>query len=170
MKFDLGTILSITDGHLLTDIGNVYKILDFMTGESNFTHQLPRVGRECRPVILAQHPELSSFDGDGITPENARDVLDEAIKKYGNEFEIAPLENYKHVDAIAELGQLLDNRKPVMIETPDFSELKEMVQQYIDDVSEGKYIDTDIYEYVFECAVETFFGKGVWDYINSSDE
>ena len=30
MKFDLGTLLSITDGRLMTDMDNVYKITEFV--------------------------------------------------------------------------------------------------------------------------------------------
>ena len=44
--YDLGTVLSVTTGTLLTKIGNVYKILNYMTGDNLFTHQLPRVSKE----------------------------------------------------------------------------------------------------------------------------
>jgi hypothetical protein len=113
MKFELGTLLSITDGHMMADMDNIYKILDFMTGESNFTHQLPRVADVCKPVILTQHPELASFDGSNITRENVRSILAEAIKKYGNEFEIEPLASYNHVNPFEELQQMVGD-KPII--------------------------------------------------------
>lgn len=48
-EFHLGTILSITTTRLLAPngISDVYDICDFMTQDSNYTHQLPRVSREC---------------------------------------------------------------------------------------------------------------------------
>jgi hypothetical protein len=89
--FDLGTLLSITTGTLLTKIGNVYKILDYMTGESNFTHMLPGVSKMCAPVILRQHPKLVEISAAGIDQSNWKEFLDKQIQKYGNAFEIIPL-------------------------------------------------------------------------------
>ncbi len=61
-EFHLGTILSITTGRLLSPdgIGGVYEILNYMTGDNLFTHQLPRASRECEPWLLRQHPRLDS--------------------------------------------------------------------------------------------------------------
>ena len=64
--FDLRTILSVTTGRLLTKrrgdrdngIGDLYELLGWMTGESPFTHQLPRFGEECTPWLLRWFPEL----------------------------------------------------------------------------------------------------------------
>ena len=46
--FDLGTVLTVTTGRLLTDIGNLYEILNFMTGDDLMTHQLPRATEACK--------------------------------------------------------------------------------------------------------------------------
>jgi hypothetical protein len=65
-EFHLGDILSVTTGRLLavrngkTDIGGLYDILGFMTSETLFTHQLPRASDQCRPWLLAHHPQLDS--------------------------------------------------------------------------------------------------------------
>src|SRR5688500_3274407 len=63
-RFPLGEVLSITTGRLVgrEAIGGVYRILDYMTGESLFTHQLPRAAEECRPALLAQHPQLKDVE------------------------------------------------------------------------------------------------------------
>lgn len=60
--FPLGTVLSVTTGLLLSPdgIGGVYEILNHMTGDNLYTHQLPRVSRECEPHLLRQFPVLSS--------------------------------------------------------------------------------------------------------------
>jgi hypothetical protein len=117
MKFDLGTVLSITDGHLFTDIGNVYKILNFMTGDDLFTHQLPRAMDECAPVIVKQYPHLSEFKTNPGTIKNFKDVLKQAIEKYGNEFEIEPLKNNEHkiIDPITEARSMFSEKTKIII-------------------------------------------------------
>lgn len=58
--FPIAAVISITDGHLVCEIGGVHELLDWMTGESLMTHQLPRASRECEPFLRAQHPELAA--------------------------------------------------------------------------------------------------------------
>jgi hypothetical protein len=58
-SFSLGQVLSVTTGTLLCPIGEVYEILDYLSGEALMTHQLPRVSREAEPWILEQHPALA---------------------------------------------------------------------------------------------------------------
>jgi len=113
MKFDLATILSVVDGHLFTEIDNIYKILDYMTGESNFTHQLPRLSKECALVILERYPQLVEFKTNEGRIENWKEVLNNAIKKFGNEFEIEPLKNeeFIHIDPFLELEQMVGKDK-----------------------------------------------------------
>lgn len=60
--FDLGDILSITTGTLVSPrrMEGIYDILNYMTDDNLFTHQLPRAIRECRPPLLVQHPDLAA--------------------------------------------------------------------------------------------------------------
>jgi len=57
-SFPLGTVLSVTTGRLCCNIGEVYEILNHLTGDNLFTHVLPRAGRFAGPLILEQYPEL----------------------------------------------------------------------------------------------------------------
>ena len=41
--FDLGAILNITTSRLFTNMDDVYEVLDYLTGDSIYTHQIPRV-------------------------------------------------------------------------------------------------------------------------------
>lgn len=60
-KFDIGTILTMTTGRFVCgDIGKVYELANFMTGESIFTHQLPRVGKVIEAEIKRQLPWTDS--------------------------------------------------------------------------------------------------------------
>lgn len=58
MKYPLATVLSISNGRLCCDIGDVYEILNFITGDNLFTHVLPRADKFARPLILNAYPEL----------------------------------------------------------------------------------------------------------------
>lgn len=58
--FHISDILSITTGRLVSNrhIEGVYDILNFLTGDNLFTHQLPRASRECEPWLRTQFPQL----------------------------------------------------------------------------------------------------------------
>jgi len=60
--------------------------------------------------------------------------------------------------------------KPNMIETPDLLPLKKICQEYIDAIADGKYVDDDFTHYIFECALSTFFGKDVWNFVNHPED
>ena len=58
--------------------------------------------------------------------------------------------------------------KPIMIENPDLTKLKKMVQHQINEISNPDYCDdNDNDYYIYEVAMEAFFGKDVFRYINS---
>jgi hypothetical protein len=84
-QFHIGDILSITTGHLVSPrhIEGVYDILNFMTRDNLFTHQLPRASRECAPHLLRQHPMLDHVDASGVNADNWRAWLDAQIVKFG---------------------------------------------------------------------------------------
>ena len=94
--FDLGTVLSVTTGRLLTHIDNVYKILNYMTRDNLFTHQLPRASREMIPIIFSQYPQLKELDASNVDTKNWKEFLNNAIKKYGNSFTIIPCDLWEH--------------------------------------------------------------------------
>lgn len=81
-SFHLGDILSVTHDRLVSPrhIEGVYDILSFMSGEPVWTHQLPRIGREAKPILIAALPWLSGIDGAEVTPENWRQWLDALVE------------------------------------------------------------------------------------------
>ena len=62
--FDLGDVLSIVPGRLVSPrhIQGVYEILNWMTRDNLFTHQLPRASHECRPWLKRWFPSLAESD------------------------------------------------------------------------------------------------------------
>jgi hypothetical protein len=114
--FDLGTVLSITTGVLFTTMDNVYDILNYMTGDELFTHQLPRASRECAPAILRQWLCLKEVDATNIDKTNWKEFLGKQIKKYGNEFSIVPLVAFEHkyIDPMEEAEQMIGSKTKII--------------------------------------------------------
>lgn len=114
--FHLGDILTVTTGRLVSPrhMDGVYDILNWMTGDNLFTHQLPRASGECEGPLLAQHPDLAGVDvpeefGDG-TEVGAKRAVDEWLAKqvavYGETREVAPLrpEDHTRIHPLAEFA------------------------------------------------------------------
>lgn len=114
MQFHLGDVLSITTDKLLSPrlMKGVYEILNFMTSEDLFTHQLPRAADECRPLIIQQHPALAHIDASTVTQDNAFEFLQKQVEIFGEYIDIQPLpldSKYK-IDPIKEAEQLFGDK------------------------------------------------------------
>lgn len=59
-QFHISDVLSITTGRLVSarHMDGIYDILSFLTGDSIYTHQIPRVMREVKPWLRQQYPLL----------------------------------------------------------------------------------------------------------------
>lgn len=122
MRFDLGDVLSITTGKPVSrdHIDGVYRILNYMTGDNLFTHQLPRAAGECKGPLLAQHPDLAGVVVPAISSqEEAEAWLDSLIPQYGRDREVAPLDSDDHtvigpLDELALRGVSPDRIVPVV--------------------------------------------------------
>lgn len=127
-QFHIGTILTITDGKFIAPggIGDVYGICDWMTGESNMTHQLPRVSREIEPSLREQFPDLAKIvvpDGlDSWDKVNA--YLTSLEPDHGTHRDVAPLdpEDHTSIDPISEIKMI---RPDLPIITVDMRDLPE---------------------------------------------
>lgn len=100
-QFHLGDILSVTTGKLVSPTGmtGLVALLDFMTRDSNFTHQLPRVADECRPWLLRQHPQLAKINdcgGSYCTPHNHRRWLAYRVQIFGEFHDVEPIPQDDH--------------------------------------------------------------------------
>lgn len=132
-SFHLGDILSITTGRLVSPrhIDGVYDILNYMTDDNLFTHQLPRASDECKPHILAQHPELEEIDASGVNGENWKQWLEEQVAKYGEQLEIKPLVSgiHKIKDPVEEAEEMVGPDKVIKV---DLNELSKEDENKID--------------------------------------
>lgn len=137
-EFHLGDVLSITTGRLVSPrhIEGVYNILNFMTGDNLFTHQLPRASDECKPYLLKQFPQLAMPEMDLAVAEldemleiasgkseKERVVtnwLTEQVAKYGETFVVKPIPSVAHKvnDPVDEAVEMLgpDKVRVVVLE------------------------------------------------------
>jgi hypothetical protein len=118
--FDLGDILSIADRRLVSPRGmaGIYDILNFMTGDNLFTHQVPRAIRECQPELLRQHPQLAAIDkGRKLTAETVPGWLATQKRLFGNELPVAPLAQqvWTRIDPLLEAEAMVGKDRVVAI-------------------------------------------------------
>ena len=123
-QFHLGDILSITTECLVScsgkhPIDGVYDILNFMTGESLYTHQLPRVGKEAKPVLIMQHPQLAGVDASGVDGTNWRAWLDVQIAKFGESLPVAPMnaDQHEYREPLSELAEKIPPERIIVLRT-----------------------------------------------------
>lgn len=109
-NFHIGDILTITTGRLVSPrhMEGVYDILGWMTGETLYTHQLPRVCREAQPVILAMHPQLAAVDKDAeINPGNLDAWLAARVAEFGETLPVPKMTTDQHerIDPLSEAAE-----------------------------------------------------------------
>jgi len=108
-EFHLGDILTVTHDRLVSPrhIDGVYDILNWMTRDNLYTHQLPRAAEECKPALFSQHPQLAAIDATKVTSDNWREWLDEQCARFGETLLVERLEEHMHefVDPISEAAE-----------------------------------------------------------------
>lgn len=118
-EFATSSVLSCVTGRLLGDIGGVYEVLGWMSGESLFTHQLPRVNKEAKPVILAMHPHLQQAvdEAEQVTPDNFRQWLQTWEDRYGPTIAVPKLsaDQHERIDPLSELAEKVHPDKIVTV-------------------------------------------------------
>ena len=116
--FALGQVLSITTGRLCCDIGGVYEILNYMTRDNLFTHQLPRAMRECAPWLLRQHPQLGAVDASAVTRENWQEWLLSQEARWGTTLSVHPIPQDDHTrrDPIEEAMEMFGPDRVIGLE------------------------------------------------------
>lgn len=109
-NFHIGDILSITTGRLVSPnhMDGIYKILNFMTRDKLFTHQLPRASEECKPFLLKQMPWLIEISVEEVNEENWETWLAEIVQKYGkfHKVEQIPSDYHSNINPLTELKQM----------------------------------------------------------------
>lgn len=116
-RFHIGDVLSAATGKLVSPrhMEGVYEILNWMTGDNLFTHQLPRAMDECAPLLRETFPDLVAAN----IPENFRDMadcvgwLETLYAEHGEFVDVPRLSDGDHtrIDPIAEAHMVAPHAK-----------------------------------------------------------
>ena len=109
--FPIDAVMSTVTGILVSEdgIGCVYEVLNWMTGESVYTHQIPRISREAVPVMLSLYPDMQAAidEAEQVNGENWRDWLATWKGRYGDNIAVPVMNITEHerIDPISELAE-----------------------------------------------------------------
>lgn len=125
----IGVLAVVTGMTLEQGIGSVYEVCDGMTGDENYTHQLPRVAKEITPALIEQFPwlveaekEVKALFARHDEPDYKQLVAEfvatfraRMILKYGERLNVIPIhpEDHEQIDPIEEAQRMMGN-KPVI--------------------------------------------------------
>ena len=119
--FPLADVLTITTERLLSydHMDGVYRILNYLTGDNLFTHQLGRAAEACRPAVLEQHPQLVDVaPPEGIDAPDSMAWLVEQERIHGDSLIVTPISGWRHVDPIEELVDRVGPERVIVVEMP----------------------------------------------------
>lgn len=115
--FHLGDILSITTGHLVSPrhVEGIYDILDYMTRDNLYAHQILRAYAECVPYLLEQLPFLHNIKFD-VADDEWQSWLNRQIEEYGETHSVYPIpqEDHKYIDPYEEAIEMMGNADKVI--------------------------------------------------------
>lgn len=118
-EFATCDVLSTVTGVLIGNIGGVYEVLNWMTGESVFTHQLPRISREARPVLVAAHPALQQAidEAERVNGENWKEWRQTWEDRYGPTIAVPKFcaDAHERIDPMSELAEKVHPDKIITV-------------------------------------------------------
>lgn len=122
--FGVEVLVSVVGTRLCCEIGELYKMLEHMTGTSVFTHQLSRANEFCRPKLLELFPELRCvIDEEKKFIEKLRinerdkwmDLCKEHVKNLVKNYKlklvysVPEVEGFEVIDPVAELERMMND-------------------------------------------------------------
>lgn len=134
--FHIGDVLSITTGMLVSPsrMRGIYQILNWMTGDNLFTHQLPRASAECAGPLLEQHPDLAGVQvPDEFECEaHVMEWLAKQVERYGETRPVAPIDPERHlrIDPVSEIRMMRPDMPVDVVEIPAPGQSPKMKRVY----------------------------------------
>lgn len=118
-EFPTADVLSTVTGILVSKIGGVYEVLNWMTGESVFTHQIPRISREAQPVLVSAHPLLQQAidEAEQVTTENWKEWLQRWEDRYGPTIAVPKMtaDDHESIDPLSEAAEIMHPDKIITV-------------------------------------------------------
>ncbi len=122
-EFPTRDVMSVITGRLVSEIGGVYALLNWMAADNLFTHQLGRVSDEATAVILKLRPDLQRAiaEGECVTPTNYEQWRDIWEGRYGMMIAVPRMsdDEHKRINPVAELAEMVPADKITMLEVKD---------------------------------------------------
>lgn len=112
--FSTGAILSITtDIMCVREMNAIYDILNYLTQDNLFTHQLPRAARVARPWLVKQHPWALIPEND-ISGKNCLKLVQKFSKEHGSNHAVATMPDgvWAHQNPVEELARMIGVNAP----------------------------------------------------------
>lgn len=106
-EFDTLDVLTVTTGALCKDMDGACQILNYLTQDNLYTHQLPRALEACMQHVQDQHPDLVNIDMTLCNPDTVNDWQSWVHLKYGTTRTIEPLPVgvWSYKDPVEELAE-----------------------------------------------------------------
>lgn len=118
--FPIEDVLSVTTGRrLCKKMSGLYAILNHLTGDSLFAHQLPRAIKICAPQIIFQHPDLADVDASHVTKHNWGVFVDEMRRRFGDVLPLAPITNWEPRDPLQEAADMVGGKRVIVAVMPE---------------------------------------------------
>jgi hypothetical protein len=109
MKFKTSEVLSGATGTLFCQMEGVQRLMNFITGDNLFTHQLPRAFKFASPILMDQFPWIKATGYEQVGTENWQAFLSEVEAKYGAELDVHPAlaNSWLAMDPVQELSTMM---------------------------------------------------------------
>lgn len=120
--FATADVLSAVTGYIVSErkIAAVYDVLNFMSGESLMTHQLPRVGREAKEFMRSRIPGFEQIEreSEAITGENWKEFAARWVARLGPTIDVPRmgLSAHERIDPMSELVEYAHPSKIIVVE------------------------------------------------------
>jgi hypothetical protein len=127
-RFHLGTVLSVTTDRFVSPqgFGDVHRLLDHLTGDTLFTHQLPRASKECKPYLLERFAQLADvpLPAEFASPTHVWDWLAEQAAIHGEWLDVEPMPavNHTRINPLTELSMIAPHMEVITVALPEAGE------------------------------------------------
>ncbi|MFC7344575.1 hypothetical protein [Saccharopolyspora griseoalba] len=111
-KFHVADLVSITSGRVVSPrhIQAFYDVVDFVSGQKHWTHQLGRAAEEVvKPELLRQLPWLANIEPPALKSEkDVNEWAESVAKQYGEMHAVVQMSTgaYVNRDPVAELIEM----------------------------------------------------------------
>lgn len=118
MRVHIGDLLSVITGIMLAPggFGDVHRLLDHLTGDTLFTHQLPRAFDFVKPIMAERYPALAAIDVPKDVGARFKEWLASTVATHGEFFDVDPIagNQWERRDPISEAQAMFGDRMLVV--------------------------------------------------------